>query len=147
LAGADLTGAKLVRVNLCRADLTEANLRGDLSYANLSYAKVANANLTEANLTDARLNGADLKGAILNRATMRGIQLGDAVFGFTVLADVDLSEASGLDSVEHTGPSSIGLDTLYKSQGRIPDTFLRGAGVPEEVIEHLLPLIRQSQQI
>jgi len=31
-------------------------------------------------------------------------------------------------------PSGIGIDTLYKSQGVIPDEFLRGAGVPEDVI-------------
>jgi hypothetical protein len=48
----------------------------------------------------------------------------------------------GIDTVLHHGPSTIRIDTLYKSQGRIPESFLRGAGVPDDVIEHLLPAIR-----
>jgi len=58
-----------------------------------------------------------------------------ASFQATIHADVDLSEVTGLETSRHFGPSSIGIDTLYKSQGRIPDEFLRGAGVPEELID------------
>jgi len=39
------------------------------------------------------------------------------------------------------------LDTLYRSKGCIPDGFLLRAGVPDEVIQHLLPLIRQKSQL
>jgi hypothetical protein len=51
-----------------------------------------------------------------------------------------LSEVKGLDSVDHGGPSSIGLDTIYKSKGRIPHGFLRGCGVPENFIEYMASL-------
>jgi hypothetical protein len=32
------------------------------------------------------------------------------------------------------GPSTIGIDTIYKSGGKIPEVFLRGCGVPENFI-------------
>ena len=143
LSGADLTGAKLIRANLDHADLTQAMLGCDLSFSNLSYANLTNADFTEADLTDARLDGAILRGAILNRTNLEGVHVSDAIFGFTVLVDIDLSIVSDLDSVKHEGPSSIGLDTLYRSHGRIPEGFLRQAGVPGDVIQHLLPRIRQ----
>ena len=53
----------------------------------------------------------------------------------TIFANVDLSEVIGLDTMVHIGPSSVGIDTLYKSHGEIPDKFLRDAGVPEENID------------
>jgi len=114
----------------------------DLSYANLSSAKLKGTNLSAANLTEARLNGADLSSANLSHAILSGAHLSDAVFGSTILADIDLSQVNELDALKHNGPSSIGIDTLYKSHGRIPDKFLRDLGVPEEVIAHLLQRIR-----
>lgn len=44
------------------------------------------------------------------------------------------------------GPSSVGIDTLYKSQGQIPDEFLLSAGVPEEVVD-IARSIRSGQPI
>ena len=41
----------------------------------------------------------------------------------------------GLESVRHDGPSIIGLDTLARSRGQIPPSFLRQAGVVEPLIE------------
>ncbi len=61
----------------------------------------------------------------------------------TVFANVDLALASGLDSAIHEGPSWIGLDTLLGAQGKIPEAFLRGCGVPESLIQSL-PLILKS---
>jgi hypothetical protein len=54
----------------------------------------------------------------------------------TVFVDVDLSVAKGLETVEHLGPSHIGLDSIYLSKGSIPATFLRGCGVPENLITY-----------
>jgi hypothetical protein len=48
---------------------------------------------------------------------------------------VDLSSTAGLASVTHRGPSSVGIDTIVRSRGRIPDSFLRGCGVPEPLID------------
>jgi TIR domain len=35
------------------------------------------------------------------------------------------------------GPSTIGIDTIYRSQGKIPEVFLRGAGLPDEFIAYI----------
>jgi TIR domain len=52
----------------------------------------------------------------------------------TVMVALDLSEAQGLETVTHRGPSSIGTDTMVLSKAKIPKVFLRGAGVPEPLI-------------
>ncbi len=50
-------------------------------------------------------------------------------------SSMDLSTTTGLNAVVHVGPSTVGVDTIYKSKGKIPVEFLRGCGVPEEFIE------------
>jgi TIR domain len=54
---------------------------------------------------------------------------------------VDLSTAQGLEAVQHSGPSTIGIDTLYRSRGNIPEVFLRGAGVPDDMITYIKALV------
>ena len=66
----------------------------------------------------------------------------------SIFADVaGLSKASGLDSVEHEGPSTIGIDTLFLSQGKIPETFLRGCGVPDALIVQQRALVGSLEPI
>jgi hypothetical protein len=55
-----------------------------------------------------------------------------------------LSTIKGLETVIHDGPSTIGIDTLYNSQGKIPEVFLRGCGVPENLIIYLPSLVEQA---
>jgi hypothetical protein len=64
----------------------------------------------------------DLRGANLNEAN-----LSSCVCESTVSGAVDLSAVVGLDTIHHTGPSTIGIDTFFKSKGKIPEVFLRGA--------------------
>jgi hypothetical protein len=141
LRGAILAGSRLSESDLGRADLNGANLVGadlrdaHLGGAHLVGADLVGADLNRADLNRVDLNGAHLGGADLSRSNLNDADLSRAVFANTVLADVDLSEARGLDVARHVAPSSIGLDTIYKSHGRIPDKFLRDAGVPEEIIE------------
>jgi hypothetical protein len=56
------------------------------------------------------------------------------------LGDVDLSDVRCLETIEHRGPSSIGVDTLFKSRGQIPAAFLRGAGVPNAIVNYVATL-------
>jgi hypothetical protein len=49
--------------------------------------------------------------------------------------------------VEHSGPSSIGIDTIYKTKGQIPEIFLRGAGVPEPFIVQMKALVGAMEPI
>jgi hypothetical protein len=51
-----------------------------------------------------------------------------------------------LETVKHLGPSTIGIDTLYKSKGKIPEVFLRGCGVPDTMIAYAASLVGQPIQ-
>lgn len=42
----------------------------------------------------------------------------------------------GLETVEHRAPSTIGTDTILRSEGDIPEVFLRGAGLTESFITY-----------
>ena len=150
LSGADLSGADLRGTDLGWADLRGASLfRTDLSEAYLVEAKLSLANLTrailiEANLSDALLIGACLVGADFSGADLSGADLSEAEVGWTVFSAMNLNSAKGLESVKHEGPSTIGIDTVYASQGRIPEVFLRGAGVPDEFITYMGSLVGRA---
>jgi TIR domain len=64
-----------------------------------------------------------------------------ASMGRTTFAGVDLSRVRGLGSVRHSGPSTMGLDTLYASRGVIPEVFLRGVGISETFLQYLPSLV------
>ena len=66
--------------------------------------------------------------------------------GGTVLANTDLSAAKGLDTIQHWQPSTVGIDTFYRSKGMIPETFLRGCGVPDTMIAFIRSLVNQPIQ-
>lgn len=160
--GADLQGSHLVTAHLGNARLERVNLRGgdlegatcahacfegsDLSDANLAsadlwYASLQGADLRCADLTEADLGGANLVEANLNGTGLLRTNLKGATFGGTQLDGVDMRQAQGLEDIRHRSPSTIGVDTLYVSQGAIPEVFLRGAGVPENLIEYLPALV------
>jgi hypothetical protein len=61
--------------------------------------------------------------------------------------NVDLSECRGLEFVKHDGPSSIDIDTIYRSNGNIPEIFLRGAGVPEAFMVNMKALVAAMSPI
>jgi hypothetical protein len=125
LTNANLHGAKLIGANLCAADLRGADLTdASLNFADLRVVNLANANLSGAQLVITNFTGANL----------RGVDFTDAKMDRTRFVDNDLSEVKGLETVKHLGPSSIGIDTLYKSGGKIPEVFLRGCGVPDDFI-------------
>ena len=58
----------------------------------------------------------------------------------TVFASVDLHACTGLETVRHLGPSSVGLDTFFLSGGDIPEVFLRGCGVPDSFLQYAASL-------
>jgi TIR domain/Pentapeptide repeats (8 copies) len=121
LYGAELRAARLVDVSFSGADLTVADLRS-------------------SDLSGARFDGADLGGANLTSATVAGTDFAGAIVWQTIFGDMDLSTALGLDRVEHRGPSVIDVATLYASRQGVPNSFLRGAGVPEPMITLLASL-------
>ncbi len=154
LRGANLSGAELRGANLSGTDLSGVNLdEAYLSLTNMSLANLFGANLSGASLNGANLSGTGLGGANLNRAHLLGAYLREVYLGgadvsgaalnATVFVNTDLSETKGLELCMHHGPSSIGIDTFYRSQGKIPESFLRGCGVPEVFIAYARSLVGQ----
>lgn len=150
LAKLDLCGANLQGAMLRGSNLRETSLLGaDISFANLSGADLSGANLDTANLisTDfrgayliyasvrtANLRRANLNGANLTGADLRGADLEATIFVETIFADTNLSGASGLGSCTMPGPSVIDHRTVNRSNP-LPLSFLRGCGLPDELIQ------------
>lgn len=145
LSGANLNNVSLNDANLTHANLCHTNLNGArLSGANLSRARLSGASLNDVNLNDANLSRAKLDGASLRNATLsyanlsyadlNGADFTHARLEHTTFVENDLSQVKGLETVVQFGPSSIGIDTLYRSAGKIPESFLRGCGVPDDFI-------------
>jgi uncharacterized protein YjbI with pentapeptide repeats len=145
LSGANLSGANLIRADLGRANLIRANLskaklcgakliRTDLTGADFGRADLTGAKLIRADLAGADLSEADLSGVNLTGANLIGANLNKCILGGTTFGDVDLSQTKELETVEQLYPSTIGIDTIYKSKGNISEIFLRGCGVPDNFI-------------
>ncbi len=157
LNGVNLVGANLDRAHLSMADLTHASLahaslvgavliNAELAYctlhgANLERANFGSANLKYAFLGGASLKEADLRYAILERTVLTGANLTGATISGTLFADMDLRGVKGLESAHHILPSTIGVDTIYRSEGEISQSFLRDTGVPEGLIIQISSLI------
>jgi hypothetical protein len=58
-----------------------------------------------------------------------------------------LSGVEGLEAVVHERPSTIGIDTIIRSKGQIPEVFLRGCGVPEPFIVNMKALVAAMDPI
>ena len=162
LTGIDLRDARLTRVdfresNLQKARLSLANLSratfigASLNQANLKETRLSSAILINADLRDADLTSAylhktilaksDLSGAYLYKAHFSEVYLNEsrftnAAFADTTIGASDLSLAVELEKAHHHGPSTIGLDTIQKSKGKIPEAFLRGCGLSDADIEY-----------
>lgn len=162
LRGADLRDANLQGATLSGVDLREADLRGaDLSGADLIDAKLSGANLRHATLIGVDLIASSLRSADLRDADFSGAALGATDLSFvnfhatnltdtslnsakcrhTVFVDVDLSRTRDLETVRHLGPSEVSFSTIYRSGGHIPDVFLRGCGLPEQLLQELSNLL------
>jgi uncharacterized protein YjbI with pentapeptide repeats len=147
LADANLNSANLISSELHEAELKQANLAGaDLFRANLLQANLAGANLFKAklicthlefaNLTEVCLDGADLSMANLTGANLTRADLSRASFFETVLGNVDLTGAKGLDECNHYGPSIVDFRTLSRSKD-LAISFLRGCGLTDYLIDNL----------
>ena len=126
-------------------DLTWADLTGcDLREANLAGVDLMGANLRGSNLYGADMTGANLFLVRFTPATLSGANLTNALVGLTEFVRVDLSDVIGLDSIRHSSPSAVDLDTIYRSKGRIPEVFLRGCGIPEDFIVYMRSLVSKA---
>jgi uncharacterized protein YjbI with pentapeptide repeats len=140
LSGAALGGMKLSGVDFSGADLGGAHLEG----TDLIKADLRDADLNLADLRNADLREADLRGTYVRGAYVKGAHFGHSRIGSSAFLNIDLSGVKGLDTVDHSGPSEISVSTIYRSKGKIPERFLRGAGVPENFVAYMSSLAGQA---
>jgi len=158
LIGADLDDAKLIDVGIVASHFEDASLRGAVldgcrfwsshveracfDRASLGYVIFDSCVLNQASFIDC-----DLGNASFINSSMTGCDFTNAVAGQTIFSEVDLSTIAGLDALRHSGPSSIGVESLVRSASGISDNFLRGCGLPEEVITHLPSIVASMRPI
>jgi hypothetical protein len=142
LIGATLEYAHLEYAHLEYADLRDVDLRSThLDYAILCDADLSGVNMPFADLRVVDLRNADLQGTNLSNADLSGADLSGAKLRYTIFGAVDLSTVKGLEMVRHRGPSTIGIDTIYRSHGNIPEVFLKGAGIDDTFITYIRSLV------
>jgi hypothetical protein len=148
LMGADFRNTKLDGVDFREASISGAFLWGAaLVGANFEGGIIADAHFVNADLSGANLKSTDASFVLLQRTKLHGTDFSHCEMQSAFIADCDLSNVRGLENVRHLGPSHIGLDTIYKSRGKIPETFLRGCGVPESFIVQMRRLVSAEDGI
>ncbi len=152
LSGVDLSGETLRGVDFWFTNLRNSNLRMTnlseshmhwtwLNNSDLYNSFLINADFIEANLYAANLRQAQLHRTRFEGGNLHGADFTEAVFAETLFVDTDLSNAKGLENGKHIMPSTLGIDTIYRSGGNIPEVFLRGCGVPDTFINFSRSLI------
>src|SRR5205807_638191 len=119
----------------------------NLSHAILGTVSLIGTDFGGANLSRANFGGGLLLGVNVSAARLAGTSFWRSIFAGVILANNDLSETIGLEEVMHAGPSTVGIDTIYKSQAKIPESFLRGCGVSENFVTQMAPLIDAEEGI
>ena len=137
LAGASFRGAHLAGTNFAHADLFNV----DLSFANIHYTNFSWTNMAGANFT-----GAEILWASFAHTHFSQSDMSQTTLGWNTFTTVELATVKGLDTVQHSAPSSLDIYTLSLSQGKIPEIFLRGAGVPQSLIEYAYSLANNPLQ-
>jgi uncharacterized protein YjbI with pentapeptide repeats len=136
LTGANLNGANLKGASLYETVLVEAKLRStNLHSVNLSKADLRDADLFDADLYNANLIEAQLHGTNFDITFVSKTDFTSAEVSSTIFNSVDLREAIGLDGVLHFSSSKITTNTFNRSEGNIPEAFLRGCGLSDWEIE------------
>ena len=147
LAHAQIREAKAATTDLQFASLRGANLYGsDLERSNLGNANLLLANFTSTVLSDARFRGARVGRTIFQSSNLDGADFTGSSISYCSFVDVNLRKVVGLDMAQYDGPSSVGIDVLYLSEGRIPAAFLKGTGIPENLILYAESLTTQPIQ-
>jgi uncharacterized protein YjbI with pentapeptide repeats len=153
LRAADFSMANLEGANFCGTTFGRDITINDGSYEPLIRTTFEGANLSRVRIEEARVYAIDLSEADLSEATLtdvnfigtnlNGTNFRQARIGGIQFANLDLSQARGLETVYHQSPSTIGIDTIYRSGGNIPKAFLRGAGIDDTFIVYIRSIVNK----
>ena len=132
-----LDGARIYNSDLTSASLCDASLQGCvvghstcLESTDFSQASLFGTLFHDCDFRGSRMD-AILVGVEFSECNMDMCDFAGAVFDGTVFNKVDLSNALGLTGGDHYGPTSFDIETLRRSRGRIPGTFLKCCGLSD----------------
>lgn len=151
-------GANLNWVNFSRAILIGTDFRdATVQFSRFVRNEFKNVSFENAELSHSfffrglwdgiKLTNASLYGTTFRDCEMVRVDFSHADLHSTIFSNVDFRGAIGLEQANHAGPSTLGADSLYRSDGKIPEKFLRDTGVPEELISYLPSLIGATKPI
>ncbi|MGZ8900270.1 MAG: toll/interleukin-1 receptor domain-containing protein, partial [Limisphaerales bacterium] len=120
------------------ADLSDANFRG----AKLQNVDFSNANLSRANFFKATLTGASIIDANLYCTNFRESEIGQTIF-----ANLEMDTCVGLDSIQHSAPSSLGVECLFRAGPGLPTSFLKGIGFSQILLDYVPSLVDAGRTI
>lgn len=150
LSDGSFIGCSFEGANLEQADLRYAVFLGsDFRGANVRGAHLGGAAFRLSRLTDADLSSCNATATTFFSARFERTKFSSAIFGNTILANVDLTAAEFLD-VKQLTPSAIdhltleltaaALTTRPYKRGEV-EAFLRGCGVAQHLIEYFASMI------
>ncbi|MFM7344893.1 MAG: toll/interleukin-1 receptor domain-containing protein [Tagaea sp.] len=125
---AALGGTKFHDVSACQCDFSDCRLDA----TDFLFSDLLDSAFSGADLSGARFHRVELGGSVMNRARMYD----------TVFVSTPLNAVKGLDEVTFEGPCAFDSHTLLAVKD-VPVSFLRGAGLPERLIEYL-PSLRDD---
>lgn len=142
--GADLGYASFSQCNLEYTSFISANLqRASFYFGNyggsrgsLKRADFRDANLSEADLREADLSEGNFTRTNLTKTVMIEANLERAVLKGTILRQVDLRYAKGLETIRHQGVSFVDERTVERCACTLPGIFLQGVGASESLIKY-----------
>ncbi len=131
--GCNFSDASLIRTEFLQLTASQIGFCG----ANLRNVEFYGALLSEVDFSGAELSDSIWVGTTVMEGRFERSRVAGMSFAGVALVDCELSGALGLEKIVDTKNSTLGVDTLWKNKGLLPESFLRAMQVPPE----LLPLI------
>jgi hypothetical protein len=92
--------------------------------------------MEETDLQGAQLINTELHSVVFRNVNLLETNFLGANFSHTIVSRSDLSKAHNINNATHSGPSTIGFESLLLSGGQIPEEFLRGCGLSDLDIQY-----------
>ncbi|HXA16910.1 MAG TPA: toll/interleukin-1 receptor domain-containing protein [Thermoanaerobaculia bacterium] len=146
LSGVILNGVSLADYELQSSDFSGSELRGVSFQRVLCYdclferATLASAIFHFANVKRCNFRDSDIEVTVFSFCNLDESDFTAATLVFSTFAGVSLKGVRGLEAIRASGNNSIGIDTFFQSGG-LPESLLRGSGVPEEFIQYAASLV------
>jgi uncharacterized protein YjbI with pentapeptide repeats len=135
--------ANFLGSNLSRSIFIESEFyKTDLSNTNLSDSYLFKSNLSFSNLFSANFSGSIIRNVNINNASFKKCRLDSTIF-----VGIDFRSAIDLETIEYSSFSSISVDTIIYSHGKIPIELLQASGITGKFIQELPQLLGISQEV